>query len=129
MTTPYPDRNGTLRHQPLTRSEIRRGVRSSSMIWGLLGLAIIVAVAGVIHVWVRLQTIKIGYAISQEKQVQKKFREQNTALSISLSTLKAPKRIEKVAREKLKMDFPKPGQVLEISRSAPPKGGVTGASP
>ena len=131
MTTPYLQQSDVLRHQPLTRSEIRKGVRRSTMIWWVLCLAVIVAVAGVVHVWVRLQTIKTGYAIAEEKQLQKRLREQNSALSIQLSALKAPKRIEKVARERLKMDFPRPGQVVELVRTSPPPkaGDVTVASP
>ena len=131
MTTPYPLRRGAPRRQTLTREEIRRGALRSTMIWWVLGLAIIVAIAGVVHVWVRLQTIKIGYAISLEKQTQKHLRENNSALAIQLSALKAPKRIEKVARERLKMDFPRPGQVVELVRSTAPAqpGAVTVASP
>ena len=132
MTTPYPIREVASRHQPLTRDEIRRGERRSSLIWWVLGLAVLVAAVGVVHVWVRLQTIKLGYAISNEKVVQKKLREQNSSLSIDLAGLKAPKRIEKVARERLKMDFPRPGQVVELVRSATlPQnaGGVRVASP
>lgn len=132
MTVPYITRAAGRRHQPLTRDEIRKGERRSTMIWWVLGFAVLVAAVGVVHVWVRLQTIKAGYAISSEKQTQQKLRDQNSGLTIQLAGLKAPKRIEKVARERLKMDFPRPGQVVELVRSmvpSPDGRGVRVASP
>ncbi|MBI5524792.1 MAG: cell division protein FtsL [Deltaproteobacteria bacterium] len=120
---PYFMQSGVLRHQPFTRSEVRKGVQRSTFVWWLLGLAVVVAAAGVVHVGVRLQCIKTGYAISHEKQVQKKLREANSALEIRRAELASYKRITKAARERLRMDFPRRDQVFEIGRGLPPAGG------
>jgi len=107
-----------LRFQDLPR---RKDAVPSRMLHWFLAIAIVITAAALVHVWVRLQIIDLGYATAVEKQTQKKLAEKNSSLSIRLTELRSPGRIEKVARERLGMDFPKPSQVLEIDGvPAPP---------
>jgi cell division protein FtsL len=116
--------------QPLARSSVRKTFKKPPrMLSWFLAFAIIATSAGLVHVWVRLQTIRLGYAISEEKKSMDKLKETRSLLAIRLNELKSPERIRKVAMERLKMDMPKPSQVAEIDATGLGQAPVKVASP
>jgi cell division protein FtsL len=66
------------------------------------------------YVWSRIQVIRVGYEISNALKEERALMEANKKLRLEIATLKSYARIEKLAREELKMTKPKPEQVIVI---------------
>jgi cell division protein FtsL len=66
------------------------------------------------YAWSRVQCTRIGYEISEcyEKQTELMTVQRN--LKIELARLKSPKRIAKIARERLELKTPSPEQIISI---------------
>jgi len=111
------DMNGVILNgqRPLIRSVM--GLRS-----GVFNLLLIVAIiwagAGIAHLWVRHQNMRMGYAISDQEDLRESLQTRNMALRIQLTSLKSRERIEPLARQNFGMDLPKTGQVIELSTPA-----------
>ena len=74
-------------------------------------IALIVGVIGVfavLHVWVHLQVIALGYDISRETKLRHDLAEVNQRLSLELRTRMDFQVVEKIARDQLKMAPPDP---------------------
>ena len=67
-----------------------------------------------VYTWSRLQCIQAGYGISNETGKQKELTAIQKNLKIELARLKSPKRISKIARERLGMAPPSPEQIISI---------------
>jgi cell division protein FtsL len=89
-----------------------------------LSLTALVIVA-LLHVWTRLEIVRIGYALSEQTKIHQALREHEQRLRLELASRKDPAAIERVARERLHMAPPDPSaiRVIHGSRSAPPAGG------
>jgi cell division protein FtsL len=70
--------------------------------------------ASLFYVWSRIQVIHLGYEISSALKEEKALTEVNKKLRVEIATLKSYARIEKFAIEELRMDKPKPEQVIVI---------------
>jgi cell division protein FtsL len=57
---------------------------------------------------------KLNYRIAKEIRVRNELLEDSRRLKVEMATLKSPHRIEKIAKEKLKMDYPLRGQVVYL---------------
>jgi cell division protein FtsL len=66
------------------------------------------------YVWSRIQVIQLGYDISNALKEEKGLIETNKKLRLEIATLKSYVRIEKFAKEELRMGKPKPEQVIVI---------------
>jgi len=84
--------------------------------------SILVAIAfvcgGLFHAWLRIERLRLGYAMSQTTSRTRKIIRENERLRLEVATLEAPSRIEQIAREKLHMRAPKVNEV-EVLRSSP----------
>ncbi len=99
-----------------------------SPIYGVvIAVAIVVLVgAALLHVWTRLEVIRIGYALSEQTKIHRALREHEQRLRLELATQKDPAAIERVAREQLHMAPPDPSSIRVISgvrHSSPSRGG------
>jgi cell division protein FtsL len=100
-----------------------------------VAMAIVVLVgAALLHVWTRLEVIRIGYALSEQTKIHRALREHEQRLRLELATQKDPAAIERVAREQLHMAPPDPSSIRIISGprhagsprgSRPPRGRTT----
>lgn len=91
----------------------------------LATVAIAVAVlTALLHVSVRLQVLRIGYALSEETRVHHELVQQNQRLRLELATRKDPVLVERIARERLRMTPPDPEAIRVISRPAATREGV-----
>lgn len=71
----------------------------------LVGLALL-------HVWLRLQVIHVGYVLSTTSKVQSQLEQENRELKLELATLTSPDRLEEKARVRLGLREPEKGQVV-----------------
>jgi len=72
---------------------------------GLVGVALI-------HVWLRLQVVRMGYLLSTTTKLQSQLEQENRELKLELATLSSPKRLEEMARTRLGLKEPEKGQVV-----------------
>jgi len=92
-----------------------RVARSGTSRWRLLleiflGIALISAVW--VHVWLRLQVVRMGYVLSTTSKLQARLEQENRELKIELATLTSPDRLEALARQRLGLAAPEKGQII-----------------
>ncbi len=101
-----------------------RGARfpSTARVWvpALAFLLLGVMGAALGHVWVRLQQIQTGYALSKERRQARELAENQKRLRLEAAVLKQPQRIERIARVRLGMTAPDPSRihVVRVPRTA-----------
>jgi cell division protein FtsL len=79
---------------------------------GLSALALIGVV--LVHVWLRLQVVQMGYALSTISKLQGRLEQENRELKVELATLTSPERLEALARNRLGLVTPDKGQVIVL---------------
>lgn len=72
------------------------------------------AAAFVVHLALRFETVRLGYAVGDARREQRRLIEQGRLLSIEAATLRQAHRVEAVARGSLEMDVPEPERVVPI---------------
>jgi cell division protein FtsL len=87
-------------------------------IWLSLALSGLV-VAALLHVWTRLEIVRIGYALSEQTRVHQMLREHEQRLRLELASRKDPAAIERAARERLHMAPPDPTAIRVVSSQPP----------
>lgn len=97
----------TRRREEQIPAGAQRRVSLPTLLLGLmlLGLALV-------HVWLRLQVIQIGYVLSTTSKVQSQLEQENRELKLELATLTSPDRLEEKARTRLGLREPAKGQVV-----------------
>lgn len=65
-----------------------------------------------IHVWSRLRIIKLGYEISERMMARRKLVDLNGKLRLQAAALKAPGRIEYIAKKRFGLKAPRPEQII-----------------
>jgi cell division protein FtsL len=98
------------------RTELHRIDRASRrqrfLIAGLSALALIGVV--LVHVWLRLQVVQMGYALSTISKLQGRLEQENRELKVELATLTSPERLEALARTRLGLVTPDKGQIIVL---------------
>lgn len=100
-----------VRHQPVgpkSAAARRRHVKQVIM------LAVLGVVLALLYVWIRIQVIHLGYEVSKIRKETQELSEQKGLLEAQVETLKAPMRIELVAREKFGMRLPQTDEVVIV---------------
>lgn len=100
---------GLLKRRQLDRLHPRRQRQFflSALLLGLclLGLALL-------HVWLRLQVVHLGYVLSTTSKLHSQLEQENRELKVELATLTSPERLEAMARSRLGLVEPEKGQVV-----------------
>lgn len=84
------------------------------LLYRILFLTAFMAILSLFYIWSRVQIVHYGYEINTLQTKQSELYEINKKLNVEVATLKAPQRIEKIAREELKMETPRPDQLQLI---------------
>ena len=92
----------------------RRILESAQTGWSRLTSLVIVAL---LHVWTRLEIVRIGYALSEETKLHQTLREHEQRLRLELASRKDPAAIERIAREQLHMAPPEPSSIRIVPRA------------
>ncbi len=66
------------------------------------------------YVWSNFERTQIGYDLSQLKKKEMQLTEINRKLRLELAIVKSPRRIEKVAKERLGLRQPSPDQIVVL---------------
>ena len=65
-------------------------------------------------VWPHLEMVKIGYTLAQLERQRGKLLQHRRVLRIEVAALRQLDRIESIARKKMEMVFPEPGQIVYV---------------
>lgn len=82
-------------------------------------VATLVAVAVVfslLFVWVRIQVIQLGYEVSRLRRETTELAQQKNRLEAEVEALKAPSRLEAIAREQLGMRLPMGNEIVFVGQ-------------
>ena len=82
----------------------------------VLGVLILVGV--LLYVWQHIHVVRLGYEIERLRETQAALVQENKALRLEMGQLRSLRRVEEIARTRLGMVTPKPGQVVLIPESA-----------
>ncbi len=74
---------------------------------GLVGVALL-------HVWLRLQVVHMGYVLSTTSKLQNQLEQENRQLRVELATLTSADRLEAMSRRRLGLRPPEKGQVIVL---------------
>lgn len=85
-----------------------------------LAAVIASAAAFVVHLTMRFENVRLGYAVSDLRAEQRRLLEARRALEIEAETLRDPERIERIARELLHMEPASPARIVPMGRSTQP---------
>ena len=80
-------------------------------------VAVILAftLAAVLHVRAKLVVVQLGYQLSEATKENKRFMTALRKLKLEVATLRNPRRLRRLATEKLGLVEPSPGQILNGS--------------
>jgi cell division protein FtsL len=86
--------------------------RSSKLVSVWIFLMILFLAELFLYTWCRVQWVGTGYEIDQAKKIQRHLNQRQHSLKVEIERLKSPRRIAKIAREKLHLDMPTPNQMM-----------------
>jgi cell division protein FtsL len=67
-----------------------------------------------LYVWSHIHMTELEYQIARELNSREQIMEEQMKLKVELATLRSPRRIETIAREKLQMTYPERKQVIVL---------------
>jgi cell division protein FtsL len=88
------------------KSEIRQ---IHLVIWALVLLVLMLG-----YVWSQVSMTKLEYRLAVQYELQRKLTEDQRRLNAELAALKAPQRIEYLAKEKLGLTYPEMDRIIFI---------------
>jgi cell division protein FtsL len=104
--------------RPLVRPAGDRGrllrVMRGWLVRRALGLGAVLLALCMLHVWLRLQVMHVGYDLSVARQMQLRLEHERRELEVERATLRDPGRIADVARRRLGMTDPQRGQIVTL---------------
>ena len=89
------------------RQRTRHVMSIAFLALGLVGVALL-------HVWLRLQVVHMGYVLSTTSKLQNQLEQENRELKVELATLTSPDRLEAMSRRRLGLRPPEKGQVIVL---------------
>ena len=78
----------------------------------IVGLCLVVLAGALFHVWQHIYVVRQGYAIERLREAQSVLVQENKVLRLEAGQLRSLRRVEEIARTRLGMVTPKPGQVV-----------------
>ena len=82
--------------------------------WAVLSLFVCLVGVVLLHVWLRLQVVRMGYTLSTTSKLQSQLEQERRELTVELATLTSPVRLEAMARKRLGLVAPEKGQVIVL---------------
>lgn len=99
------------------RAFLRLDLWRAVVVLGLLCLGIL------FYVWQHIQVLRLGYALEGLRVQRATLLQENRTLTLEMARLTALSRVEAIARARLEMETPRPGQVIVLPEPAQPGAG------
>ena len=90
--------------------KVTTGLSFSSLIF----VALVLMAVALLYVWSHVNMTRLEYQVAEEIGNRERLLEEQKKLKVEAATLKAPQRIEVIARNKLQMFYPERDQVISI---------------
>jgi cell division protein FtsL len=75
---------------------------------------VLLTMVSIFHVWSRVEVIDLNLKTSESARLYQEEQQENKRLRVEVASLKAPARIESVAKEELGMALPTDQQVIVV---------------
>jgi len=105
-----------IRNNPIVREVDEARQRQ---LWRSVGIGLFLVVVLLFSAWQHFELLRHGYQVERMQQERAAEEEINRQLKLEVETLRAPKRIEKIATEQLHLVAPARGQAIVIERVTP----------
>ena len=105
-----------IRNNPIVREVDEARQRQ---IWRATGIGLFLVIVLLFSAWQHFELLRHGYQIERMQQERAAEEEINRHLTLEVETLRAPRRIEKIAIEQLHLVAPARGQAIVIERVTP----------
>jgi len=105
-----------IRNNPIVREVDQARQRQ---IWRSMAIGLFLVAVLLFSAWQHFELLRHGYQIQRMQQERAAEEEINRHLRLEIETLRAPKRIEKIATEQLHLVTPERGQAIVIERVTP----------
>jgi len=69
-------------------------------------------VMALLYVWCHLHIADTNYEIAEQIKYHDRLMEENRKLKVEIAALRSPRRIEKIAKDRLNMQYPERAQVI-----------------
>jgi cell division protein FtsL len=80
----------------------------------LTGVMVLLTLVSIFHVWSRVEVIDLNLKISESARLTKEQQQENKRLKVEVASLKAPARIEALAKRELGLALPTDQQVVLV---------------
>jgi cell division protein FtsL len=105
-----------IRNNPIVREVDQARQRQ---LWRTMGIGLFLVVVLLFSAWQHFELLRHGYQIERMQQERAAEDDVNRHLRLEIETLRAPRRIEKIAIEQLHLVAPARGQAIVIERVTP----------
>jgi cell division protein FtsL len=105
-----------IRNNPIVREVDQARQRQ---LWRTMGIGLFLVVVLLFSAWQHFELLRHGYQIERMQQERAAEEDVNRHLRLEIETLRAPRRIEKIATEQLHLVSPGRGQAIVIERVTP----------
>jgi cell division protein FtsL len=105
-----------IRNNPIVREVDQARQRQ---LWRSMGIGLFLVVVLLFSAWQHFELLRHGYQIERMQQERAAEEDVNRHLRLEIETLRAPRRIEKIATEQLHLVSPARGQAIVIERVTP----------
>lgn len=79
-----------------------------------LSVTLAITIIILMYVWLHIHITRLEYDVATAMHTKEQLLEEQHRLKLEVATLKSPQRIEAIARDRLQMSCPEPGQVTVI---------------
>jgi cell division protein FtsL len=86
--------------------------------WIPLWVVPVVLILSIGTIWLRLTMVKMTYRVSEMDRKITTLRHERERLTLELASLRSPRRLEKLARQSLKLSPPARNQVIFMRQSS-----------
>jgi len=105
-----------VRNNPIVREVDEERQRE---LWKTVGVASFLVIVLLFSAWQHFQLLRHGYQVEQLQRQRAAEEETGRRLRLEIETLKSPKRIERLATEKLHLVTPSKDEAIVIERVLP----------
>ena len=107
-----------VRNNPIVREVDARRQRD---LWKSVLVGVFLVLVALFSAWQHFELLRHGYRLEQMQRERADEEEVGRHLRLEIETLRAPKRIEQLAMERLQMVAPGPGEAIVIERAIAPE--------
>ncbi|MBI5184243.1 MAG: cell division protein FtsL [Nitrospinae bacterium] len=75
---------------------------------------VLILIGGLIYIWPQIRVVKLGYERDELQKQYNSLLQTNHLMRIEVANLRSMKKIETIARNRLKMDFPEDSRVVIV---------------